>query len=82
MAGLKASVERLQEVRGWLSGVLDKADKQEWRALLREFHFKEVLQQDPPHILRVSLDVEPTPFAVLQPSYKPIRRRTSGQGAG
>ena len=64
----KLSAKRLKEICERLAGILDEANAGEWKNLLREFGFKLVLQKDPPHIMRLSVEVEQSPSAVLQPS--------------
>ena len=64
----KLSIERIQRVCTRLGGVLDGIGAAEWKALLREFGFKVILQKELPHVMRVSVDLEPSPSAVLQHS--------------
>jgi ribosome-binding ATPase YchF (GTP1/OBG family) len=53
----KLSLDRIHDICRRLARVLDNSDDGKWKALLREFGFKVVLQRDQPHVMRVSLNI-------------------------
>ena len=57
----KLTEERVREVCGQLEKVVDRADDVEWKSLLRDFGFKITLQPDGEHVMRVSVNVVPSP---------------------